>query len=332
LIGAPPDWLGAYSTFAELLRNDGYRTGSIETRITAAILADASVLVLPEPNNRYSPEEIKAIQDFVRDGGGVFLIADHISSDRDNDGIDSVGVLNELARDAFHIWFNTDYVDPKAILVPAEAAIINAPGRLVEKFGIWAGCSIAPGTLARAILTWNDHQGQRALMAVSRYGKGKIFALGDSAPFGDNTGNPRPNGQPKSRHNNINEAGYGIGNLALNVVAWLATPSTEDVGELGPFQPTAGFAYFTEPTDVPFGDRSAPAAPGGGETASAGEGGGTKVGDEVMVTIQDLGRQGDGIARINGKVTFVPGTKVGDQVRIRITDVRDRINRGEVIP
>ena len=39
------------------------------------------------------------------------------------------------------------------------------------------------------------------------------------------------------------------------------------------------------------------------------------------VTIQDIARQGDGIARIEGFVVFVPGTKVGDEVRIKVERV-----------
>ncbi|AKB13615.1 MAG: deoxyribonuclease [Methanosarcina sp. 795] len=39
------------------------------------------------------------------------------------------------------------------------------------------------------------------------------------------------------------------------------------------------------------------------------------------VTIQDIARQGDGIARIEGFVIFVPGTKVGDEVRIKVERV-----------
>ena len=39
------------------------------------------------------------------------------------------------------------------------------------------------------------------------------------------------------------------------------------------------------------------------------------------VTIQDIARQGDGIARIEGFVIFVPGTKVGDEVKIKIERV-----------
>ena len=39
------------------------------------------------------------------------------------------------------------------------------------------------------------------------------------------------------------------------------------------------------------------------------------------VTIESIAREGDGIARIQGFVIFVPGTKVGDHVTIRIERV-----------
>ena len=44
-------------------------------------------------------------------------------------------------------------------------------------------------------------------------------------------------------------------------------------------------------------------------------------GEVYDVTIQDIARQGDGIARIEGFVIFVPGTKAGDEVRIKIERV-----------
>jgi predicted RNA-binding protein with TRAM domain len=39
------------------------------------------------------------------------------------------------------------------------------------------------------------------------------------------------------------------------------------------------------------------------------------------VTIEGIAREGDGIARIQGFVVFVPGTKVGDNVTIKIERV-----------
>jgi len=53
------------------------------------------------------------------------------------------------------------------------------------------------------------------------------------------------------------------------------------------------------------------------------------VGDEVDVTIESVGGQGDGIAKVSGFVVFVKGAKKGDRVRIRITDVKRTYAVGE---
>ncbi|HVO78319.1 MAG TPA: TRAM domain-containing protein [Methanomassiliicoccales archaeon] len=47
-------------------------------------------------------------------------------------------------------------------------------------------------------------------------------------------------------------------------------------------------------------------------------------GKEYTVTITDIGSQGDGIARIEGFVVFVPETKVGQAVKIKITRVGNK--------
>lgn len=44
-------------------------------------------------------------------------------------------------------------------------------------------------------------------------------------------------------------------------------------------------------------------------------------GETYDVTIQDIARLGDGIARIEGFVVFVPNTSVGDEVQIKIDRV-----------
>ncbi len=54
-------------------------------------------------------------------------------------------------------------------------------------------------------------------------------------------------------------------------------------------------------------------------------------GQEVDVTIDSVGKRGDGIARINNFVVFVPGTNQGDQVKVRITSVRGNFATGEVV-
>jgi len=54
-------------------------------------------------------------------------------------------------------------------------------------------------------------------------------------------------------------------------------------------------------------------------------------GEEYDVKIEDLGRDGDGIARIEGFVVFVNGAKVGDEVKIRITSTRRNFGFAEVV-
>jgi predicted RNA-binding protein with TRAM domain len=49
------------------------------------------------------------------------------------------------------------------------------------------------------------------------------------------------------------------------------------------------------------------------------------------VTIQDIARQGDGIARIEGFVVFVPGTKVGDEIRIKVERVLPKFAFASVV-
>ena len=55
------------------------------------------------------------------------------------------------------------------------------------------------------------------------------------------------------------------------------------------------------------------------------------VGETYDVTIEDVGREGDGIARIEGFVVFVPNTNKGDSVKIRVTKISRRVAFGEVV-
>ncbi len=55
------------------------------------------------------------------------------------------------------------------------------------------------------------------------------------------------------------------------------------------------------------------------------------VGDTYDVKIDDVGREGDGIARVEGFVVFVPNTKKGDNVKIQITKVSRRVGFAEVV-
>ncbi len=46
-----------------------------------------------------------------------------------------------------------------------------------------------------------------------------------------------------------------------------------------------------------------------------------KENQELEVVIDDIGSRGDGIARIQGYLIFVPNSKIGERVRVRIVSV-----------
>ncbi|MFO8115332.1 MAG: TRAM domain-containing protein [Halorubrum sp.] len=55
-------------------------------------------------------------------------------------------------------------------------------------------------------------------------------------------------------------------------------------------------------------------------------------GEMRYVEIEDLGKQGDGIARVErGYVIIVPDTEVGERVKIEITEVKSNFAVGEVV-
>lgn len=82
---------GRYAPFAELLRLDGYQVNSTNGVVTQELLSEADVFVisnairdgenakwiLPTPS-AFEPDEIAAIVQWVREGGSLLLIADHM--------------------------------------------------------------------------------------------------------------------------------------------------------------------------------------------------------------------------------------------------------------
>ncbi len=55
------------------------------------------------------------------------------------------------------------------------------------------------------------------------------------------------------------------------------------------------------------------------------------VGDELTVKIEAVGEKGDGVAKKDGFVLFVPNVKEGQEVRIRVTKVLKKVGFAEVV-
>lgn len=54
-------------------------------------------------------------------------------------------------------------------------------------------------------------------------------------------------------------------------------------------------------------------------------------GDEIDVSIQSIGEKGDGVAKIDGFVLFVPDVKAGESVRVKLNKVLEKVGFAEVI-
>jgi len=56
-----------------------------------------------------------------------------------------------------------------------------------------------------------------------------------------------------------------------------------------------------------------------------------ELGKEYDVDIQEISRRGEGIARIEGFIIFVPDTRPGDRVTVKITRTSPRFAEAEVV-
>jgi len=56
-----------------------------------------------------------------------------------------------------------------------------------------------------------------------------------------------------------------------------------------------------------------------------------KVGEEYDVEITEISRRGDGIAKIQGFIIFVPGAKAGQKLKVKITNVANRYATAEIV-
>lgn len=203
------DWTGGISSWGVALQ----KTGRYQLMTTIAPLSygdksnplDLSrfnVLIVPEPNMLLTYSERVAVVRFVHNGGGLFMIADHHGSDRDNDGYDSIDVFNDLmndntfGRDVFGIQFDVQniYYDNPHNDTPHADPLLQGP------FGKARGSIIRSGTTetiypqdnpnVRGVIytTGVSNTGTTGVfVARSQYGKGRVIAVGDSSAIDDGT-------------------------------------------------------------------------------------------------------------------------------------------------
>lgn len=203
-------------------------------KTNAQDLANYTAFVVCEPNIRFTAAEKTAILNYVRNGGGLYMIADHTNSDRNGDGFDSPAVWNDLLQsngtgnaNPFGIIFDLADISETSTNVaalPATDTILHGPWGNVGKIKISGGTTItinpAANPSVKAAMYKTGGSGNTGIyVAYARYGFGKVVAVSDSSPFDDGTGDPNDNlyngytGDAPPHHRN----------LIMNSTYWLVT-------------------------------------------------------------------------------------------------------------
>lgn len=153
-----------YQSYYEHLYSLKYPASFTDSTITQSLLARYNVLITARATMDYTPSELSAIQDFVSNGGGLFVIGDDESS-----------IYNALTDYAGITWTTprgvggtlTD-INPHNITEGVDELYLASPNLVLE---------VEPP--AQEIVYDNDLVLTRTLVAVSEYESGKIVALAD---------------------------------------------------------------------------------------------------------------------------------------------------------
>ena len=232
------DWTGALSSWGIALQKTGdYSLKTATSALTyggssATDLSNFDTLVLPEPNIKFTTAEKTAIMNFVKAGGGLFMISDHTGSDRNNDGYDAVQILNDLMTNN-----SVDSTDPFGFSIDSlnitsgyPAAISDSTNPVLHgSFGTVTKSLIANGTTAtikpadnsaaKGLLYRSGYSGNTgAFFATSTFGSGKVAFWGDSSPIDDGTGQ-----SGNTLYDGWNDTGATNAALALNATEWLSS-------------------------------------------------------------------------------------------------------------
>jgi hypothetical protein len=250
IVASTPEtyWNGALSALAVDMVKKGYRVESLPYNVSltygntgnAQDLSNYKVYVVCEPNMRFTASEKTAILNFVKNGGGLFMVADHSVSDRNNDGWDSPKIWNDLMKNnsvqsnPFGIEFDTTTAGGNfsgtftTVSADMKDSILHGPGGNAAAVQWANGTRMTLDPSANSTVTGDVFKSGNAnvninvLMAHAHFFKGKVAAIGDSSPLDDGTGDPND----MLYDGYIADANGNHQKLLINTMIWLATNST----------------------------------------------------------------------------------------------------------
>lgn len=191
-------------------------------------LNNYDVLVIDEPNTRFTTAEKTAILNFVKSGGGLFMIANHSGSDRNNDGWDAPAIWNDLMSsngvqaNPFGIQYDlVNFSETSSNVTATTNPITNgAQGKVTSlKHSSGSSMTLTSGSSARGLIwrTGSTQGTSRVMAAYSTFGNGRVMALCDSSPSDDGTGAPN-----NTLYKGWTDLSGNHSRLHLNASLWLA--------------------------------------------------------------------------------------------------------------
>ena len=170
---------GGFSLWGKVFESYGANLATLKTAPNSANLQDASVYIIVDPDteketdkpNFVNAEHINAIKNYVENGGVLVLL----SNDFGNAEFDN---FNNLAKE-FGIEFNKDnknlVKDNQFEQGKVDVSAGNEIFKTARKLYLKEISSLKLSGNAKSVLDWNGDK----IMAVSKFGKGTVFALGD---------------------------------------------------------------------------------------------------------------------------------------------------------
>ncbi len=237
---------GRYGAFAKLLASDGFKVQALEGDISQLKLNAINVLVISNPIHEsnlgnwvlpnpsaYTESEIGAINEWVKNGGRLFLIADHMpfggaaSSLADSFGFNFTnGFARFPVQDGFETFEKADETLFNHLVTEGVDQVMTFTGQAFEipdkAIGLLrfpAGSySLEPDTAwrfnAQTYTRRIDGWYQGALLA---YGAGKVVVFGEAAMFTTQLA-----GAQKMKVGMNTKGAEQNAKLLRNVMAWLS--------------------------------------------------------------------------------------------------------------
>ncbi len=240
---------GRYSPFGKMLNNDGYVLKAGKEKFTAPYLSRTNILVIANPlgdtgewklptRAAFTTEEVHAVEQWVKGGGSLFLIADHmpcagaaanLAAVFGFNFINGFAMKSDEGREIFSRKLGNLSDNPvtngrnhaeriesiemftgSAFLPPPEAKVITSLGEnyVIELASVaWEFSETSPKISGMHFVNG----------AMLRYGKGRVVVFGEAAMFTAQVQGP----EKEKMGMNVPSAKQNP-QLLLNIVHWLS--------------------------------------------------------------------------------------------------------------